>query len=168
MTMQRAVVMVVVMMAVIMVMVVMTVTMAVIMRMIMVVMMDALVRPAALWAFAEDERLDRDWYGVGGHANAAEIDVVEVAQHHAVDREDLALDQQLLAQDRAKRLRDITIEHDVDGFPSFDRVGEPMPDSFREGRNALIRRRSLPAQRQRHIALAFNQVEGGEMRLDRL
>src|SRR6266568_4500916 len=122
--MRRAVVMVVMMMAVIMV--VMTVTMAVIVRTIMVVVMDALMRPAALRAFAEDERLDRDWHGVGGHADAAEIDVVEVAQHHAVDREDLALDQQLLAQNRAKRLRDITIEHDVDGFPSFDRVGEPM------------------------------------------
>src|SRR6266705_2700029 len=155
MTMRRAVVMVVVMMAV---------TMAVIMRMIMIVMMDALVRPAALWAFTEHERLDRDWYGVGGHADAAEIDVVEVAQHHAVDREDLALDQQLLAQDRAECLRDIAIEHDVDGFSSLDRAGKPMPDAFRKGRNTLVRRRTLPAQRQRHIALAFDQVEGGEMR----
>ena len=65
--------MVVVMMTVIVM--VMTVTMAVIvaviMSMIMVVMMDALVRTTALWAFAEDERLDRDRYGVGGHADAA-------------------------------------------------------------------------------------------------
>ena len=93
-------VVVMVMLTVIMVVMVMTVTMAVIVSMIMVVMMDSLVRTAALWAFAEDERLDRNWYGVGGHADAAEIDIVEVAQHHAVDGQELALDQQFLAQDR--------------------------------------------------------------------
>jgi len=131
--MRRAVVMVVMMMAVIMV--VMTVTMAVIMRMIMVVMMDALVRAAALRAFAEHERLDGDWYGVGGHPDAAEIDIVEVAQHHAVDRENLALDQKLLAQDRAERLGYIAIEHDVDRLFSLDRVGKPMPNAFGEGCN---------------------------------
>src|SRR5689334_6724736 len=105
-----------------MMMVVMTVTvvamavivaMAMVVGMIMVVMMDALVRATALRAFAEHERLDGDRYGVGRHADAAEVDVVEVAQHHAVDRQDLALDQQLLAQDRAERLRNIAIEHDV-------------------------------------------------------
>src|SRR5215510_12190063 len=115
----------VVMMAVIMMMMMMTVavvTMAVIMRMIMVVMMDALVWTAALRAFAEHERLDGDRDGVGGHPDATEIDVVEVAQHHAVDRENLALDQELLAQDRAGRLRNIAIEHDVDRLSPLDRV----------------------------------------------
>src|SRR5215475_15005961 len=113
----------VVMMAVIMVMVMMTVavvTMAVIMRMIMVVMMDALVWTAALRAFAEHERLDGDRDGVGGHPDATEIDVVEVAQHHAVDREDLALDQKLLAQDSAERLRDVAVEHDVERLAALD------------------------------------------------
>jgi len=71
---------------------VVAVTMAVVVSMIVVVMMDALVRTAALWAFTEDERLDGDRYGVGGHADAAEIDVVEVAQHHTIDCQNLALD----------------------------------------------------------------------------
>src|SRR6185369_7422224 len=135
-------VVVMVMLTVIMVVMVMTVTMAVIvpviMSMIMVVMMDSLVRTAALWAFAEDERLDRNWYGVGGHADAAEIDIVEVAQHHAIDRQNFALDQKLLAQDRAERLGDIAIEHDVDRLFPLDRIGKPVPNAFREGRNALI------------------------------
>ena len=136
--------MVVVMMAVIMMVMivamamVVAVTMAMVVGMIMVVMMDALVRTAALRSFTEDERLDGDRYGVGGHADAAEIDVVEVAQHHTVDRQDLALDQKLLAQDRAECLGDIAIEHDVDRLFPFDRVGKPMPDAFRESRNALI------------------------------
>src|SRR5215470_8897210 len=165
-------IMVVVMMAVIMVMMVMTmavvamsVTMTVLM--IMVVMVDALVRATALWAFAEDERLDGDWYGVGGHADAAEIDVIEVAQHHAVDRKNFAVDQKLLAQDRAECLGDIAIEHDVDRLFPLDGVGEPMPDAFREGRNALIGWRPLPAQCQGDLALAFDQIEGGEVRFDR-
>src|SRR5690242_17870476 len=122
--------MIVVMMAMIMMVMAMTMmTMAVIvcviMRMIMVMMMDALVRATALRAFAEDQRLDGDWYGIGRHADAAEIDIVEVAQHHAIDRQDFALDQKLLAQDRAEGLGDIAIEHDVDRLSPLDRVGEP-------------------------------------------
>src|SRR3954454_4242795 len=123
--------MVVGMMAMIMMVVTMTVvTMGVIVCVIkrMIMVMDALVRAPALWAFAEDQRLDGDWYGVGRHADAAEIDIVEVAQHHAIDRQDLALDQKLLAQDRAERLGDIAIEHDVDRLSPLDRVGEPMPN----------------------------------------
>jgi hypothetical protein len=133
----------VVVVVVMMVVIVIVVTMIV--RMIMVVMMDALVRSAALRAFTEDERLDRNWYGVGGHPDAAKIDVVEIAQHHAVDRQDLALDQELLAQDRAERLGDIAIEHDVDRLFTLDRMRKPMPNAFREGRNALIGRWPLPA-----------------------
>src|SRR4051812_474168 len=159
----------VVVMVVIVMMVVMTVRVVIMaMIMIMIMMMDALMWSAALWAFAEDQRLDGDWYGVGRHADAAEIDIVEVAQHHAIDRQDLALDQKLLAQDRAERLGDIAIEHDVDRLSPLDRVGEPMPNAFREGRNAFIGRRPLPAQSESHLALAFDQVEAGEVRLDRL
>src|SRR5882724_7174483 len=109
--MRRAVVVVVV---IVMMMTVAMVTMAMVVRMIMVVMVDALAWSATLRAFAEHERLDGDRYGVGGHPDAAEIDVVEVAQHHSVNRQDLAFNQQLLAQDRAERLGNIAIEHDVD------------------------------------------------------
>src|SRR5262245_43666864 len=169
MTVRAAVIMVMVMMVVIVVMMVMAVTMmtmAVTVGMIMVVMMDTLMRTAALRAFTEHKRLDGDWYGVGGHADAAEIDVVEVAQHHAINGQDLAVDQKLLAQDRAERLGNIAIEHDVDRLASLDGVGKSVPDAFREGRNALIRGRPLPAQSERHLTLAFDQIEGGEVRLD--
>src|SRR6266545_587040 len=85
---------------------------AVVMIMPVLVMMDALVRAAATRVLAEEERLDGDGHGVGRHPDAAEIDVVEIAQHHAVDRQDLALDQQFLAQDRAERLGNVAVEHD--------------------------------------------------------
>src|ERR1043165_1955684 len=148
------VVMMAMVMVVMMVMAMAVVTMAVIMRMIMIVMMDTLVRAAALRAFAEDERLDGDRHGVGRHADATEIDIVEVAQHHAIDRQDLALDQKLLAQDRAERLGDIAIEHDVDGLSPLDRIGKTVPDAFREGRDALVGWWPLPAQSKSHLALA--------------
>ena len=43
-----------------------------------------------------------------------------------------------------------------------------MADAFGERRDALVRRRTLPAQRKRDLALALDQVEGGEVGADRL
>src|SRR5215831_15471719 len=123
-TMLVIMVVVVMVIAMMVVMVPMIMTMAVAMRMVLVVMMDALVRTAALRVLAEHQRLDGDRYGVGRHADAPEVDIVEVAQHHAVDGEDLALDQEFLAQDRAQRLGDVAVEHDVDRLPALDGVGE--------------------------------------------
>src|SRR5215467_13585682 len=116
---------VMVMMAVIVVMMPVPVIMAVRMVMIMPVpvlmMMNALVRAAAARILAEQQRLDRHRHGVGRHADAAEIDVVEIAQHDAIDRQYLALDQKFFAQDRAERLRDVAVEHDVERLPALDR-----------------------------------------------
>ena len=99
-------------MAVPVIMVVVTVPVGMIMTVIMrvVVVVDALMRAAAARVFAEQQRLDRDRHGERGHADAAEIDIVEVAQHHPVNRQYLALDQQLLAQDRPQRLGDVAVE----------------------------------------------------------
>src|SRR3954466_16033262 len=146
----------------------MIVNMAMIMSMVMPVLMmvDALMRATAARVFAEQQRLDRDRHGERRHADAAEIDVVEVAQHHAVDGQDLALDQQLLAQDRPERLGDVAVEHEIDRLLALDGGGETAADAVGEGGNALVGRRAEPAQRQRHLALAFDQIEGGEMRAD--
>ncbi len=92
-------------MRVIVVMVIVIVRMGMIvvmMPVLMLMMMDALMRPAAARVLAEHQRLDGHRHGVGRHPDLAEIDVVEVAQHDAVDGENFALDQQLLAQDRAQ------------------------------------------------------------------
>src|SRR6516165_5478802 len=130
------------------------------------VMVDALRRPAAARVLAEQQRFDGHRHRIGRHADAPEIDVVEVPQHHAVDREDLAFDQKLLAQDCAQRLRDVAVEHDVERLPALDGGGKPVADAFGKGRDALIGRRSRPAQRQRHLALAFYEIERREMRTD--
>src|SRR5919109_4111416 len=114
-------------------MIVVMMAMSVIMWMIMIMMvmpvlvvMNPLRRAAAARILAEQERLDGDRHGVGRHPDAPEVDVVEVAQDDAVDRQDLALDQELLAQDGAQRLRDVAVEHDVDRLLALDGGGEPV------------------------------------------
>src|ERR1700722_132312 len=93
---------------IVMMMVVPVVVMAMLMRMgivmFMIMVMQPLARPRAARVLAEDERLDRHRHGVGRHADAAEVDVVEVPQHDAVDDEKLAGDAELVAQDVAGRL----------------------------------------------------------------
>src|SRR3984893_6295261 len=76
-------VIVVVMMRVIMIVVMvmimrMTVRMIMVVIMIMLMMMQALARPRAARVFAEHQRFDGARHGVGRHADAAEIDVVEI------------------------------------------------------------------------------------------
>ena len=64
-------------------------------RMVMVVMfvmVEALARPRTARILAEYQRFDRYRHGVGRHTDAAEIDIIEVPQHHAVDHQDFALD----------------------------------------------------------------------------
>src|SRR6267378_2025086 len=81
----------------------------VVMMVIVVVMMMRVRNPRVL---AEDQRLDRHGHGERRHPDAPEIDVVEVPQRDAVEREHLRRDAQFLLQQRADRLRDIGVEND--------------------------------------------------------
>ncbi len=76
----------------------MPVSMPVVLSMIMLVVMQALPRPWAARVLAEHERLDRNRNGTGRHADAPEIDVIEIPQHDAVNDEKFALDMELIAQ----------------------------------------------------------------------
>lgn len=172
MVMMSVLVMMVVVMSVIM-RVIMIMVMAVrpvvmVMTLPMLVMMDALVRPARARVLAEYQRLDGHRHRVGRQPDLAEVDVVEIAQDHAVDGEDFALDQQFLAQDGAQGLRHVAVEHEVERLSALDRGCKPASDALRERRNAFVGRRPLPTQSQRHLALALDQIEGGEVRTDRL
>src|SRR5580693_3580358 len=71
-----AMVMVAVLMAVLMVML-----FAMLVLMIMLVVVQALVRSRAARVFVEHQRFDGDRHRVGRHADAAEVDVVEIPQH---------------------------------------------------------------------------------------
>src|SRR5262249_8205595 len=76
--------------AVVMVVMAMIVRVVMVVRMIMVMimMMQPLARARAARVLAEDERLDGHRHRVGGHPDAAEVDVVEVPQDHAVDHQE--------------------------------------------------------------------------------
>src|SRR5712691_2851736 len=108
------------------------------MPMLMLMVMQPLSRPWPARVLAEHQRLDGDRHGVGRHADAAEIDVVEVHQGDAVDHQDLARHIELLAQNRAERLRHVALQHDVDRLPLGDPRRQGAPDAFGETREALI------------------------------
>src|SRR5882672_5055274 len=115
---------------------------------------------------AEHQRLDRDRHGLRGHADAPEIDVIEVPQDYAVDDEDLALDADLVAQDRAQGLSDVAVDHNVYRRALREGVLQPARYPGRERGDALVRRRALPAQRERGLGLALDQVESREVGAD--
>ena len=108
---------------------------------------------------AEDEGLDGHRHRVRRHADAAQIDEVEVTQRDAVDHQDLRADAPLFLEERAEGLRDVAIENDVEGFSPFDRTGKAKRDRARECRHALERRRPAPAKRQRDLGIALDDVE---------
>ena len=118
--------------------VIVTVTVMVMMMRAVLVVVDALMRAAAARVLAEQQRLDGDRHGVGRHADTAEIDVIEIAQHDAVDRQNLALDQKLLAQDRTQGLRDIAVEHEIDRLAPLDRACEAVANAARKGGEPLV------------------------------
>jgi hypothetical protein len=75
---------VVVVMMMIMIVVMVVIAMRMIMRMTVgmvmtiIMMMQTLARPWAARVFAEHQRFNGDRHGVGRHADAAEIDIVEI------------------------------------------------------------------------------------------
>ena len=59
-----------------------------------------------------------------------------------------------------------SVEHDVERLFPGNGLRQAPRDPLREGKDALVGRRAEPAQRQRHLGLAFGQIEGGEMAAD--
>ena len=141
------------------VVVTMVMVVVVIVVMVMVMVVQALPRARAARVLVEYQRLDGDRHGVGRHANTAEVDVVEIPQHHAIDHQHVAFDVKLLAQDMAERLRHVAVEHDVKRALLGDAVGKPALDTFGKGSETLVRRQSGPAQRQRNVLLAVGEIE---------
>ena len=136
--------------------------------MIMLVVVQALVRSRAARVFVEHQRFDGDRHRVGRHADAAEVDVVEIPQHHAVDHQELAFDIKLVAQDMTERLRHVAIEHDVERQLFGEAIGEPAFDTRGKGGEPRIRRQAGPAQGERDVAVGAVEVECGDVAADRL
>jgi hypothetical protein len=151
--------MLVMMAMLIMVKIIVVMHMIVIMTMTMVIVFQ-------MWItriFAEDQRFDRYRHCLRRHTDTAKIDVIEIPQHHPIDNQYLACDIHLLAQDCAKRLRHVAIEHDEEWSAGGNRLGETRNNSLAEGADALISRRPAPTEGQRNISINVRKIEGGQM-----
>ena len=124
--------------------------------------------PRTARVFAEDQRLDRHRHRVRRHAHAPEVHVVEIPERDAVDHQHLGGHGPLFLQERAKRMRDVAVEHEEDGLRIEQRHGERLDDAARERGKAPVGGRALPAERERHFRLALLQVECLEVAADRL
>ena len=96
-----------VIMVVMMVMTVIMVPIHMVMIVVVLMMVQPLARPRPARILVEHQRFDGDRHGIGRHADAAEIDVIEVPQDDTVDHQHLALDVQFVAQDMTERLRHV-------------------------------------------------------------
>jgi len=73
-------------------------SMPLLMIMILLAVVQALPRSGPARILTENERLDRNRNGTGRHADAPEVDIVEIPQHDAINHKKFALDMELIAQ----------------------------------------------------------------------
>ena len=107
----------------------------------------------------EHQRLDGHRHSARRQADLAEIDIVEIPQHHAVYHQHTDWYFQLVLKDMAKRLRDIAVEHDEQRLSRGDHVVEAQHQPFSEGVHALIRRHTLPVKRQGNFTVGSVDLE---------
>src|SRR5580698_798253 len=88
----------------------MTVTMAFTVAVAMGVMRQRLPRGHVV----ENQRLHGNGHGVRGKANPAQVDVVEIDEHDAVDHQQFRLDTEILAQHPTQGLRQVAVENQVE------------------------------------------------------
>src|SRR6185312_13458898 len=97
---------------------------AVLVAVAMVVAVRVAAHARAARVLAEHQRLDGDGHGVRGHAHAAEVDVVEIPERHAVDHQHLGGEAPLFLEERAQRMRDVAVEHQVERLRLEERHGQ--------------------------------------------
>src|SRR5205085_8973002 len=154
-------------MMVMVVAVTMRMVMVVVVIMAVIVVMIVAMRMRAARILGEHQRLDRHRHGERRHAHAPEVDVIEIPQDDAVDREHLAADAPFVPQERADRLRDVAVEDEHQRLRLLDGARQRVEDAARERGKARIRRRPLPLERERHVGLALDEVERLEVLVDR-
>ncbi len=62
----------------------------------------------------------------------------------------------------------VAVDHQIQRLRLEERHGQGLDDAARESGEARVRRRARPAERQRHLGLALDEIEGREMAADRL
>ena len=116
----------------------------------------------------EDQRLDRHRYGLRRHADAAQINVIKVPQHDAVNDQDFAGDVHLFPQQIAQGVGHVAIEDQVQWQPLLEGRRHGPHNTVGEGGDALVGRWAAPAEGQRDFGFAFHQIERLEVATDGL
>ena len=65
-------------------------------------------------------------------------------------------------------MRDVSVDHDVEGHALRKGVRQSVPDTQRESGDSLIGRNSFPAQGERRLAFALDEIESLEVFADRI
>src|SRR5439155_25814203 len=117
---------------------------------------------------AEYQGLDGDGNGLRRHTNAPQVDVVEIPEDDTVDDEHVAVHAHFVAEDGAERLRDVPVDHDVQGHALRQGLRQSVTDTLGKSGDALVGRDSLPAQCERSLAFALDEIECLEVLADRI
>src|SRR4026208_958255 len=115
---------------------------------------------------AEHQRLYRHRHRARGHADATEVDIVEIAQRDAVEHQQLGADRPILLHDATHGLRYVTVEDQVDRAAAADGALERERHGARERGDALVRRLAAPAEGEREFGVALFYIEAFEMLAD--
>src|SRR5712692_10745258 len=114
----------------------------------------------------EYQRLDGHRHGMRGHADAPEVDVVEIAQRDAVEHQQLRADAPVLLEDRSQGLRNVAVEDHEDRLFRLDGAGKAHGYGARERGEPLERGRAAPAEGERNLRFAFDDIERFKMARD--
>src|SRR5215204_4038867 len=126
------------MMVMIVIMVMMTVTMLMMVGMFLRVAVQMRLAARQPRVLAEHQRFDHYRHGHRRQPDAAEVDIIEVPEHDAIDTQDFALDIEFLAQDRAESLRHVAVEHDVERLLFRDGLRHSAHDALRKRKDAFM------------------------------
>src|SRR5437899_7547343 len=114
------------------------------------------------------KRFDDDGDDVRGLDDLPDIDVVQLDELQAVDRDQWRDDIQLFVQDAAQRRADISVEGDHQWKPSGQRARHGLGDAVGQAFQIVVVGFAAPGQGDRRGMLAFGQVQSDKSVADRL
>src|SRR5205823_8066136 len=111
-------------------------------------------------------RLDDDRHGIGRLDHFAYVDVVQLQELQAVDRDQVGDHAELLGQDAAQRAADVLLESDDEREAGSDRAGHRPDEARGQGVQRAVARLAPPGEGDRDRLLTLLEVEAAERLAD--
>ena len=105
------------------------------------------------------QRLDGDRNDFGDAQAFADIDVIQIADFDAVDRDDIARHLELIPENAAERLGDVEVQGQIKRTFRIVGVFENLRHAFGDAPYRLIIRHAAHGQRQRQAGRETGQIE---------